>query len=213
MRALIITIGIALTMGACTKNKFRIGKRTASTPAAQDQKPGEASPEEKAKMANSTLVWKRYRALESGVAAALALPKEQLCVEAGTHSCIDKVHLTILGGNDPIDNGQYERSDNPSVLAALAVDRFITSACSQRITLDKGGNVQVFKHFPLNAGSINAEQAKAQATELYQRFLARDPAPQELEVIAGFAAGAGNAEQAAMALCYAIGTQAENIFL
>ncbi|SMF68727.1 hypothetical protein [Pseudobacteriovorax antillogorgiicola] len=217
MRIIVTALFLGLSLGACTKGKFSLGNRTAKNEPAAAGDPqnseSETTSEERKVMAKSTLVWKRYRSLESGVAAALNVPKEQLCVEAGQHSCIDKVHLTVLGGNEPFDNGQYERADAPSVLTALAVDRVIISACNTRIAMDKAGTAEVFKHFALSSASVTAEQARAQGTELYQRFLARDPSKEELDVIANFVSSAGNGEQAALALCYAIGTHSENIFL
>ena len=47
------------------------------------------------------LQWKRFAALEADLAQALELPKEEICNEFGRESCIGKVHLVPLGGNDP----------------------------------------------------------------------------------------------------------------
>ena len=168
---------------------------------------------EKEMMLSSTLVWKRYRAFESGVSNAMGLDAEQICTELGQHSCINKAHLTVLGGNEPFENGQYERAERPSALTPLAIDRVIISACSQRIAMDKAGNPQVFTYFPLGASSVNGEQVKQQATALYQRFLARDPSSEELGLLVEYSGKAGTAAQAAFSLCFAIGTHMENIFL
>lgn len=212
MKLVYLLLALSFVLGACTKKKFNIQNRSTSAQNG-DQAAGEVSPEVKKKMESSTIVWKRYRAFESGVTGALGLTVDQMCVEVGEHSCIDKVHLTVLGGNEPLENGQYERADAPSVLTAFAVDRVILSACKQRLDMDKAGSPQVFKHFPLTGGSANEDQLKGQATELYQRFLARDPSAEELDVVAKFVAEAGSGEQAALSLCFAIGTHSENIFL
>ena len=161
------------------------------------------------------LVWKRYRALESGLMTGLSLTKDQVCTELGTNSCIDKVHLTVLGGNEPYQNGQYERAQNPSVLTAVAVDRVVLSACGKRLELDRaaGAGAQVFKFFALGAAKPNDDQVKQQAIELYHRLLAREPEAAELQAIAGFSASSVAADKLALSLCFAIGTSSENIFL
>lgn len=203
-------------LGSCTKAGFNINRRSNSGQGDQNQtqSPGQqATEEEKAFMAESTLVWKRYRALENGIAAALDLPKEQVCMEVGQYSCVDKVHLSVLGGNDPYDQGQYERPEAPSIITALAVDRIILTSCNSKIQQEKASTPVVFKFIPLTSPNVNAVQLESQAVELYRRFLARDPSDQEKAAIAKFAQDAGSAEEAALALCYAIGTQAENIFL
>lgn len=163
------------------------------------------------------LVWKRYRAFEDGLSRGLELPKDKTCSEIGQHSCVDKVHLTSLGGNEPFVLAQWERSQAPSVLTSVAVDRMVLAACNNRLQLDKtaGTAAFVFKHFPLAEGSPlpNAGQIKAQATELYQRLLARDPEGVELELVTSFGSKAAGAEQLALILCYAVGSSSENIFL
>lgn len=163
------------------------------------------------------LVWKRYRSVEDGLARGLELPKEAVCIELGQHSCIDKVHLTSLGGNEPYVLAQWERAQSPTALTPVAVDRLIMSACNNRLQKDKeaGGAAVVFKHFPLADGAPlpNAAQTKAQTSELYQRFLARDPDAAELDLTVSFIAKMKGAEEAALSLCFAIGASIENNFL
>jgi hypothetical protein len=165
--------------------------------------------------AGLNLVWKRYRAVEGGLMQGLALPKADVCKELGQHSCIDKIHLTVLGGNEPFVMGQYERPQSPTALTPLAMERVVLAACGKRLELDKvaGASAVVFKHFPLAGGAPNAAQLQAQAGELYRRLLARDPEKVELDTVAGFAGKIGTADKAALALCLAIGSSAENVFL
>src|SRR5690606_34574882 len=146
------------------------------------------------------------RALEGGLMQGLNLKKDEACVELGKYSCIDKIHLTVLGGNEPFESGQYERSQTPSVLTPVAVDRVVLAACSQRLELDRqaAGGAQVFKAFPLDGPSPDAKQLEQLASELYQRLLARDPEAAELQVIRGFASQGLAADKAALMVCYAI---------
>lgn len=165
--------------------------------------------------AGLNLVWKRYRAFESGLADGLSLKREETCLELGKHKCVDEIHLAILGGNEPFELAQYERPQSPSVLTAVAVDRIVLAACAKRLELDRaaGKDAQVFKFFPLSGGTPDGMQVQMQAAELYQRFLARDPEAAELQVVSAFVAKQNAPDKLALSLCFAIGTSIENIFL
>jgi hypothetical protein len=219
----LLTIGLAISvLVACSKGSFKRPSSKGKTGTEQatgngegvnggdgSENSGENSP------AGLNLVWKRYRALEDGLMKGLGLPKNQVCTELGVHSCIDTIHLTVLGGNEPYVSGQYERVHSPTVLTAVAVDRVVLSACGRRLEMDRtaGTSAVIFKHFPLSGGAPNADQVKAQATELYRRLLARDPEANELQMITSFAGSAGSPDKLALSLCFAIGSNAENIFL
>ncbi len=161
------------------------------------------------------LVWKRYRAVEGGLMQGLGLQKADVCRELGQYSCIDKIHLTVLGGNEPYVMGQYERAQSPTALTPMAMDRVVLAACSKRIELDRaaGASALVFKHFPLTGSSPTAAQLQAQAGELYKRFLARDAEKAELDTVGGFVGKISTPDKAALALCLAIGSTVENVFL
>ena len=222
----------ALALGsACNKNKLSgrgkhgadepAGKAADETtkdgdPAAGEQGPGgNSSSVNDSTQAGLTLVWKRYRALEHGLANGLGLTAGQLCKELGKHSCVDKVHLAVLGGNEPFETGTYERAAAPTALTALAVDRVVLSACSQRLALDQaaGTSAVVFKHFPLTGTVPAAAAVEAQAKDLFRRLLARDPEAGELTAVAAFAKAAKAPEKLALGLCLAIGSMAESVFL
>ncbi|MBC7659298.1 MAG: hypothetical protein H7249_06275 [Chitinophagaceae bacterium] len=160
------------------------------------------------------LVWKRYRAFEDGLVTGLALNKATFCQELGKQSCIDKVHLTFLGGNDPFEAGLYERAQTPTSITAVAVDRVVLYACSQRLEMDRvaASAAVVFKYFPLS-GTPTSDQLKLQATDLYHRFLARDPEAAEITVIQSLSNKGLAADKLALMMCYSIGTSAENILL
>jgi hypothetical protein len=162
-----------------------------------------------------TLLWKRYRAFEDGLIQGLQVDKSRLCLELGQHSCIDKVHLTVLGGNEPYTMGQYEAARSPTILTGVAVDRIVLAACGTRISLDQGlgAGAVVFKSFSLTASEVTAEQTRNQTATLYQRLLARDATSEELNIAQDVLKIAKNPEKVALALCFAVGSQIENIFL
>ncbi|MFW7378709.1 MAG: hypothetical protein ACOH5I_07880 [Oligoflexus sp.] len=220
MKSQIILVIMFMIWTGCTKKNFNRNGLTGVQSGQQGENAGQtsnvdATQEAENMLLDSALIWKRYRAFEQGLMAGLDLAKGDLCQEAGQFSCVDQVHLTVLGGNEPYDNAQYERAEKPSVLTAVAVDRVLLTACSRRAAMDKtaGTAATVFKHFPLTDQAANAEQVKAQVTDLYRRLLARDPNAQELEAASAFAGQISGGEKLAVALCYAIGTSAENVFL
>lgn len=225
MKKLIMLTLISVMIVQCSGNRLKRSSGRGSSPAQTDADgnpvdgggtpgtPGTAKPG--VPQAGKTLLWKRYRAFESGLVKGLGLTKDQVCLELGKDSCIDKVHLTPLGGNEPFFNGQYERAQTPTVLTAVAVDRVVLAACSRRIQLDAGlgANAVVFKNFPLTAAKPSDDQIKQQATELYRRLLARDPEAPELSAISAFGGTATAGDKIALSLCYAIASSSENIFL
>ena len=166
-------------------------------------------------LAPEIIMWKRYRAFEDGLSQGLSLDKNQMCLEMGQHSCIDKVHLTVLGGNEPYTMGQYESARTPTVLTGVAVERIVLAACSARLALDKalGASAVVFKDLPLTGSEVTTTQIKAQTARLYQKLLSRDAASEELNISQELLKIATSPEKVALALCFMVGTQIENIFL
>jgi hypothetical protein len=162
-----------------------------------------------------TLIWKRYRPFEHALLSGLSLQKGEMCQELGQASCIDKVHLTVLGGNEPYENGQYERAEAPTILTSVAVERIVLAACDKRLTLDKGlgASAVVFKHWPLTAGKVSEAQLKSQTQEIYRRLLARDATDAELGVAAELLGMMPAPDKLALSLCFMVGTQAESVFL
>lgn len=162
-----------------------------------------------------TLMWKRYRPFEHALLSGLSLQKGDMCLELGQSSCIDKVHLTVLGGNEPYENGQYERAEAPTILTSVAVERVVLAACDKRLTLDKGlgASAVVFKHWPLTGGQVSQAQLKSQAQEIYRRLLARDATDAELDVAAELLGVTAAPDKLALSLCFMVGTQAESVFL
>ena len=220
-----LMIAGVMLITSCSNHKLKKFKATNSAESSQTPglEHGEAtiSDDEAARAAAALtsspemIVWKRYRALEAGLMDGLQLAKADVCVEAGRFSCIDQVHLTVLGGNEPYQNAQYERAQTPSALTPIAFERIILSSCGKRLSLDKGlGNAAVvFKHFPLSGAMPALDQVRKQSNELYQRFLARDATEEELGLAFGITKSMSSAEKIALGLCFVIGSSAENIFL
>lgn len=131
------------------------------------------------------LVWKRHHAVEQDFARALDLPAEELCTELGEFSCVREVHLAALGGNDPFGQGLYEPLESPLVTTPLALDRIALAACGTRVERDRLSAV-VFTQLDLAGEAPRADSGafRTTVTTLYQRFLARDPEPTEVEHIA-----------------------------
>lgn len=215
---LIIASGIIIT--ACNSRPKRIGWKDAKNAVGENSSPiSNPAPNETGDMAVPTpgldLVWKRYRAFEHGLVQGLVLNKKDFCLELGKQACIDVTHLTVLGGNEPYKAGQYERAQAPTVLSAIAVDRVVISACSQRLELDRkaGAAAKVFKHFALDGKSVEKREIEALASDLYQRILARNAEPAELKVIAQFGDQGLPNDKVALMMCYAIASSSENILL
>lgn len=181
------------------------------------------APAETATVASSkspSLQWKRYVAFEADLAAALALPAEELCKEFGKEDCIRDVHLSPLGGHDPFETGLLEPSAEPLATTPSVVERIVLSACSKRVELDRAaqGEAEVFRGFGLDGPAPASDDAKVGelVTSLYRRFLSRNPEPAEAAIVAALARDeAGKPVSAldfAKSACFAIGTTSEFLF-
>lgn len=221
MKNPLIILSLLVLVSACNKRPKWVGwkKNSGSQNGSGQEMPTSPAAGETGDMAPPTpgldLVWKRYRAFEHGLVQGLALKKADFCLEIGTQACIDKTHLTVLGGNEPYKAGQYERAQTPTVLTAVAVDRVVLSACSQRLEIDRkaGATAIVFKHFPLAGTAPSPEQVSLQTKELYQRILARNPEDAELKAINALGTQGLSNDRLALMLCYAIASSSENILL
>jgi hypothetical protein len=166
------------------------------------------------------LQWKRYSALEADLMQALDLPADELCTEFGLESCIGTVHLAPLGGNEPFKSGLLEPTAEPLATTPAVMDRLLLSACGHRTELDRASkrSAKVFKGLDLEGDAPAPSDGKVQAvvTELYHRFLARDPSAQESAAVAELVrddhAHAVPAAQFATLACFAVGTTTEFLF-
>lgn len=161
------------------------------------------------------LTWKRYRAFENGLMSGLELGKDEVCSEIGRGSCVDQVHLAVLGGNEPYVSAQYERAQAPTILTSIAVERVVLAACERRLALDKGlgTGAVVFKYWSASDAAVPEDKVKAQTKELYRRLLAREATGEELAASVDILKIVTTPEKLALSLCLVVGTQVENVFL
>ncbi len=166
----------------------------------------------------SLLQWKRQAAFEADLMGALQLSREQICVEVGGKNCVRDVHLVPLGGNDPYESGLMKPSPEPLATTSSVVDRVLLSACSTRARLDKEGTPVVLKALKLEGPLPSAADPAiaATVTELYRRFLARDPTADEVQLVTTLANGEGepalSSQEFAALACFTIGSSTESLF-
>lgn len=186
---------------------------------------GVAAPELGAPSTRNELIWRRYRAFEQGLARALMLRDEEVCQELGRFSCVDQVHLVVLGGNDPFGPGLHEPVAGPTATTPIAVERVVWSACRAAVDADAArATPMVFLDLPLAAGATPLDlndQAQAWAvadtiTSLYRRLHARDPLPAERSAIQQLVVDevgeAVTPAEFALLACFAVASTSESIF-
>jgi hypothetical protein len=229
MHRAIAWIALTFPLGACETGKEPAGPATRTPPPhpstavdAGASAPSEPSPSDEAfqRSPRPALQWKRYAAFEDDLAAALALPKDALCKEFGREACIRGVHLSPLGGHDPFSSGLLESSAEPLATTPTVVERIVLSACSERAELDRkaGTGAELFKGLDLagKAAAPSDEVTQGVVTELYRRFLSRDPEPSERDIVAALAADEQGEAVPALAFakgaCFAVATTTEFLF-
>lgn len=187
-----------------------------------------------------SLRWRTGYAVEHHLMQALALTETEVCAELGLFKCITRPaderpfrasgsgdtptvamplpHQVALGGNDPFDQGNYAPRRTPGATSPNALDRVVLAACDARVLKDKAGPAVVFAGVDLNASTLPDNAAtRAAITQLFRRFHARDPLPAELTLVASLAEAPANsgpplAEDAARAMCVAVGGMSESAF-
>lgn len=164
------------------------------------------------------LIWKRAHAIEQDLALALELDPETMCQELGEFSCTERVHLTTLGGHDPFEQGLYRGVGSPLVTTPLALERVAVSACTARAKADMSGDPVVFVDLELgeDAPSSGSDAYRYTVRTLYRRLLARNPEPEEYDVLAALLespeGGRASGEGFAVAACVAVATTTEFLF-
>lgn len=165
------------------------------------------------------LQWKRAAAVEHDLERALALTRDQLCLEVGVAPCVEQVHLVALGGHDPLGLGLYESLAAPLATTPIALDRVALSGCAARADLDRaaGPAAVVFRGVDLAGPAPAADDpgVVTMTTELYRRLLGRDPLAAELAAIGTLTrdeSGPVAARDFAVLACYAIATTTEFLF-
>jgi hypothetical protein len=182
------------------------------------QSPADVAPAPYRTSRRDLVQWKRYAAFEADLMGALELAQDQVCVELGDQSCIREAHLVPLGGNEPYVSGLMKPAREPLATTPSVIDRVLLSACSARARRDAEEEPRVFKALDFAAPLPGAEDPVIATTivALYQRLLARDPRPRELEIVSQLAAPADgaslSAQDFAVLACFAIGTTTEFLF-
>lgn len=193
--------------------------------------PPSPSPSEKApgdplaNLATSTkndVLWKRARALNNGLAQALAIPPEDVCNELDRYSCVDLVHQVSLGGNDPFAQGLYEPLRAPSTTTALSFERVVLSACSAAVEIDAARPAPVvfrghaLSDDPLTYANDAAIGADLLGTTLVQRIHGREPVVAELtalrELLVDDDGAPVSGRTFAKLACFAVASTTENLF-
>ncbi len=186
---------------------------------------GEPVADPLAGVASSTrndLLWKRARALENGLAQALAIPVEDVCSELDRYSCTGLVHQVSLGGNDPFAQGLYEPLRVPSTTTALSFDRVVLAACSAAVDIDAARPAAVvfrghaLTDIPLTDAADAAIGADLLGTTLVQRIHGREPASAELAALRALLVDDDGAPVSgrdfAKLACFAVASTTENLF-
>ena len=186
--------------------------------------PRSAVPFECASPASATrpdpLQWKRVRALDNDLRAALSLGPTQVCAELDRFPCTD-VHRVPLGGNDPFGAALYEPVARPLATTPMAVDRVVLGSCVNRVDLDRTGPPVVFTHFDLDGSTDlsspeHSAAVDAQSTDLVRRLLARQPRTEELtalkELTVDDSGSPVTPRDFAVLACFTIGSSTEFLF-
>ncbi len=161
------------------------------------------------------LTWKRGRAVEQDLMAALELSKNEVCNELGQYSCVDYVHLVPLGGNDPFVKSQYEQLAEPLPTTSIALERTALSACINRVDKDKAGTPVVFTQLDLQADRVDPLSPAFAGTvdDLMKRLLARHATAAEVSALAPLTTDENSkpisARDTAVLLCFSVATMSE----
>jgi hypothetical protein len=165
------------------------------------------------------VAWKRVDAFAAEVGRALELGPDELCVELGTAACVD-VHRVALGGTSPLEKALYRPFAEPAATTPLAIERLVHSACVTRVDRDRDGDPAVFLDLPLGDDPLEGvgpgSPFAKQAASLGSRFFGRALSPDELlalEPLGGPIGGTPpSARDAAVLLCFTLGTSSELAF-
>jgi hypothetical protein len=124
------------------------------------------------------------------------------------------IHVIPLGGNNPFLSGILEQITEPIVTTPIALDRFVLSACGERVAKDVAGSPAVFKSIDLGA-PITAASPGIDETivDLYKRLLAREPTAAEKTAVLSVVDGPSmtGAEFARLS-CFIVATLPEFVF-
>ncbi|MBL8743842.1 MAG: hypothetical protein JNK04_22190 [Myxococcales bacterium] len=208
-----LAIAAALVIGGCDD---------ASSPDGDDGPvTGGAAPDLPPTSDNAALKLKAGLRFRNDVAQALDLDP-LFCSELGLADCA-AVHFIIMGGADAFGSGLYQPLPETTATSPLAFDRLAVAGCLARTTLDLDTpeSARVFIDLEVDADGRMDPQAPAAAAaveRLYQKGLARNPTPAEVEAVVGLydaideQGSESPARDWATLGCFAVLTTMENVF-
>jgi hypothetical protein len=90
-------------------------------------------------------------------------------------------HVMSLGGSNPFMGGVLDSLAEPIVITAVALERYALIACGERVARDQVATPVVFKNLNLSSTAVTRTSPGVDATvvDMYKRFLARVPTPEE----------------------------------
>ena len=219
LRALTVLAAALLGLSGCEDDAPAKAKPAQPTPAQTGDVVASKQPRVRAKGGA------RYA---TDLAAALALPRDQLCKELGTLDCVDDVHRIVLGGVEPYDLGIYQPLAVAPMTAPIAVDRVALSACARAARRDVQEPEQaVFWRDRTPGVALSAAERAAVARRIYDRVLRRDAEAFEVEALVGLhddvvaelaaaqttTTAAGDADEQWLTLaCFAVASGTEALF-
>jgi len=172
-----------------------------------------------AKSTHNRVKFKGGERFANDLAAALELPRGELCKELGVYDCQAAVHKIALGGVEPYRQTVYQPVRDRSMSSVNAVDRLALSACDARMARDfaSPGTAIIFKEIAAG-GPAPVEAVDTVSKRLYQRLLGRDASVEELGHLAAFheelkrSAGAEAERRFATLACFAVASTEEALF-
>ncbi|MDX2014624.1 MAG: hypothetical protein SFW67_30780 [Myxococcaceae bacterium] len=124
------------------------------------------------------------------------------------------VHVNALGGNEPFLGETFTPLASPLLTTPLSTDRMVLSACGARAAKDAAGPAVVFTEVDLAATlTPTSPGVRRQVERLFQRLLARDALPAEVDAVVSMLEGPGmTGREFAQLSCFALGTSTEFLF-
>lgn len=172
----------------------------------------------------NALRFKRQQLIESDIAKALTLDKDEICNELGSLKCIKDVHYLALGGVDAYEKSIFTGIRDSSSTTPVVIERIALAACGKRAELDfaNAASAAIFKGLKTDAGGklANPDDAdvKTAVDSLYKKILKRTPTAAEAADLIGMygdiaaVTPSGAAKSWAQLSCYTLLTSIEFIF-
>ena len=119
--------------------------------------------------------------------------------------------------NDPIDLGLYRPASTPMSTTPIAVDRAVMLACIRAVDEDTVGIIAgVGLDIDVTTDAAGDDTLDAATALFYQRLLARDPLPTELDAMRTLAVDGDDAPVSVrdflVSSCFVTGTTTEFLF-